>query len=47
MNFPSSSSDMNSIEHLWVALKKELFRHFSDIPDLPGGPEAIKHALSE
>ncbi len=47
MNFPPSSPDMNPIEHLWAALKKELFRRFPDTPDLPGGPEAVKHALSE
>ena len=47
MNFPPSSPDMNPIEHLWAALKKELFRRFPDTPDLPGGPEVVKHALSE
>ena len=47
MNFPPSSPDMNPIEHLWAVLKKELFRRFPDTLDLPGGPEAVKHALSE
>jgi len=38
---------MNPIEHLWAVLKKELFRHFPDTPDLPGGPEVVQHALAK
>ena len=38
---------MNPIEHLWAALKKELFRRFPDTSDLPGGPDVVRHALAE
>lgn len=47
MDFPPNSPDMNLIEHLWAALKKELFRHFPDTADLPGRPEAVRRALAE
>ena len=47
MKFPPCSPDMNPIEHLWAALKKELYRRFPDTPDLPGGPEAVQRALAE
>ena len=47
MNFPPNSPDMNPIEHLWAALKKELFRRFPDTADLPGRPEAVRRALAQ
>ena len=47
MKLSSCSPDMNSIEHLWAALKKELYRRFSDTSDLPGDPEAVQCALAE
>ncbi len=47
MNFPPNSPDMNPIEHLWAALKKELFHRFPDTADLPGRPEAVRRALAE
>jgi len=47
MDFPPNSPDMNPIEHLWNALKRELFCHFPDTADLPGCPETVRHALAE
>ena len=47
MDFPPNSPDMNPIEHLWAVLKRELFRHFPETSDLPGGPDAVKGALAE
>src|SRR2546423_13698210 len=47
MKSPPCSPDMNPIEHLWAVLKRELFRHFPETSDLPGGPDAVKGALAE
>ena len=47
MKFPPSSPDMNPIEHLWAVLKKELYHHFPDTSDFPGGPEAVQRTLAE
>ena len=46
MTWPANSPDMNSIEHLWPVLKRELFRQFPDTKDLPGGPNTIKRELA-
>ncbi len=47
MKFPPNSPNMNPIKHLWAALKKELYHHFPDTPDLPGGPDVVQCALAE
>ena len=47
MEWPANSPDMNLIEHIWSALKKELFHHFPDIANLPGALATVQCILEE
>ncbi len=47
MEWPANSPDMNLIEHIWSALKKELFHRFPDTENLPGAPPTVQRILEE
>ncbi len=47
MEWPANSPDMNLIEHIWSALKKELFHRFPDTANLPGAPATVQRILEE
>ena len=47
MEWPANSPDMNLIEHIWSALKKELFHRFPDTTNLPGALTTVQRILEE
>jgi transposase len=49
MDWPPYSTDLNSVEHVWVRLKKGLLVHkrYTNIVNTPGGPDKVREYLSE
>ena len=44
---PPYSPDLNSMEHVWVELKKRLHQQYPRIGNTPGGKQAVKKRLAE
>ena len=47
MHWPSNSSHLNPIEHLWSHIKRELHRQYPDTWHLKGSPDTIRSTLKE
>ena len=50
MDWPSSNSDLNPLEHVWRALKEELYEHYPNLHELKkneAGVEIFKSRIKE